>query len=117
MAVTPVNPESIGANECNLQGTDIRWHHHGIEERTARHFVDTLGTRTGEPKLPRGQPRRNPAGDPLEENPIIAASDRGWDRRGSARTALLGYLSTRLPLGLKPAPLPTTYDRLRQVSI
>ena len=93
VAVAPVNLEPIGADEGEMHGTDIRSHGHGIKQGPARHLIDALGTRAGQPKLPRGKPDRGATGDPLEQDPIVAPSNCGRDRRRSARTTLLGYLS------------------------
>ena len=95
VAVAPVNPEPISADEGEMHGTDIRSHRHGIEEGPARHLIDALGTRARQPKPPCGKPDRGATGDPLEQDPIVAPSDCGGDRRRSARTTLLGYLPVR----------------------
>jgi hypothetical protein len=115
MAIAPVNPEPIRADQSQTDRADILGHARRIEGRAAGHFIDTLGTGTRQPEFPRGQPRNGAVTGPLEQDSIISPSDRGGDRRRSARTALLGYLPPG-QVQVQPAPISLTIDRYHQVS-
>lgn len=115
MAVAPVDPEPIGADQGQVHRADVGRHARMVQDRPAGYFIDALGTRTGQPEFPRGQPRHGAVASPLEQDSIISPSDRGGDRRGSARTALLGYLSPG-QVETQPALISLTIDRYHQVS-
>lgn len=90
-----MDSESVGTNECDVDRTNVGRHGARVEQRPARHFLHALRARTGEPQIPSGNPPGMAAGFPLEENAIVTPGNGGGNRRCSARTALLGYLTTR----------------------
>ena len=76
MSVTPLNPKTVRADEREMDRPHVERNRPRIEQGPTGHLLDALRARARQPEPPGREKDRAKRRGPLEDEPIVPASDR-----------------------------------------